>query len=121
MTFVERTHLQIGQGSDTVIFKYEPDSDYILIGMGKEEAKVKYIDLWGVIFSMGDERQKEQLIPVRQTEMLKYERIHSVQLKKDMKRGQIMNVKCVVDIPKVVATDIENEIMKAKMKKNIKM
>lgn len=83
---------------DGVEIRYDPKSEFITI-CGK---KVPKLELWQVVFSTCDARTREQLLPVRQTEVMHYVKEHNVQLKKDMRKGEILRVRCETSVPLTV-------------------
>lgn len=100
MTLVERKTMQLGS---KILIDIEPESEYVVIrvqGSGGEiSERIKKSALYGAVFMFADHDTQDRLMPVRKTEVLTFERIHNVQLKKDMKKGQIMRVKCHMDVP----------------------
>lgn len=99
MTLLDKNSLHIGDVEHGIQFDFDPADKFLTVKIGKETARVKYVDLWGVVYALGDERQMEQITPVRQTEVMVYERVHNVKLKKNMRAGEIMKVRCKIDVP----------------------
>lgn len=61
---------------------------------------MKSIDLWGVAFEMTkDPEMRAQLMPVRQEPIMKFKKVHTVQLKNDMKAGETLQFTCNIDVP----------------------
>lgn len=56
-------------------------------------------ELYGLIFMLVDEKQQQELMPVRQTEVRIYERQHRIKLKKDMKKGETVVANCRIEVP----------------------
>ena len=83
-----------------VLMHIDPSSEFVSLeieGVVKDKL-IRKTDLWGACFLIADAKTQESLIPVQQQEVLKYARIHSVQLKKDMRKGDIVKVRCEVDV-----------------------
>lgn len=100
MTLVDRKTIQIGS---TILVDIDPDYDYVQVRMGSGERevteRVKKVDLYAAVFALADPKTQDALMPVRQTRMMTFERIHNVQMKKDMKKGQILKLRCHIDVP----------------------
>lgn len=91
---------QIGKG---ILIDIDPDADYVQVRMisGKTEVKerVKKVDLYAAVFAIADHKTQDALMPVRQTQVMTFERIHNIQLKKDMRKGEILKTRCHMDVP----------------------
>lgn len=92
-------------------FKANRKKDTISISIGKTEKEIKLIDLWGVVFALvKDPELKDKIMPVRKTEMMKFKKVHNVQLKKDMKAGETLQFSCIIDVPELVRAGMKNLI-----------
>lgn len=71
------------------------------MGSGQHEVmeRVKKVDLYAAVFALADAKTQDALMPVRQTRMMTFERIHNVKMKKDLKKDQILKVRCHMDVP----------------------
>lgn len=101
MALLDKKTIQIG---DSLLLDVVPGEEFIQVrvldGKGHEhKTMVRRVDLYAATFAIADAKTQEELLPVRKTEMMTFERIHNVRLKKDMKANQIMKVKCHVDVP----------------------
>ena len=86
-------------------------SNGVRVKMGSKEAVFKLEDLFGFIFlSVSPEKQSE-LMPVRKTTITKYVRQHTVEAKKDIKRGEKIVVNCEIDVPTVVEEGLRGTIL----------
>lgn len=100
MSLTDKKTIQIGKG---ILIDIDPDAEYVQVRMisGKKEVKerVKKVYLYAAIFAIADPKTQDSLMPVRQTQVMTFEKIHNVQLKKNMLKGQILKVRCHVDVP----------------------
>lgn len=79
------------------------------LSIGTKKTEVDFKDLWGVVFLLSNKDQKDSIVPVQKTERMVFSRKHVVQLKKDMKAGETMNVWCEVSIPQTIVEAIALE------------
>ena len=49
-----------------------------------------------------DDAMRDNLMPVRKTEMLRFKKVHEVQVKNDMKAGETLQFTCIIDVPTYV-------------------
>lgn len=106
--------IQLGDG---VLIDCDPKSEWVNVRVGESKGiLVKKVDLWAACFAMADAKTQEQLMPVRQTEMSTFVRIHKVRLKKSLNAGEIMQVKCEISVPQVVEEGLAGSLMKKRGK-----
>ena len=80
--------------ADDEVFK-----DTIRVTMGSEEAIIKIKDLYGFMFVIANAEQQEQLMPVQQTTVRKIVKRHVVKVTKDIRKGDMLNVRCETNVP----------------------
>lgn len=107
MALLERKTLELGEG---VLLDVDPGLDYVSLRVGNVNTKIKRVDLWAACFAIADADTQEKLMPVRKTEVMTFERIHKVRLKKDLHAGDIMRVKCHVDVPMTIEENLKGLI-----------
>lgn len=96
-------------GDSGVIVEVLPDGENsVLIRSGKATYEMKKTDLWLLLFTIADPDTQDKLMPVRKTQIMKFERVHTVQASKPIKKGELLTVKCVVDVDKIVRDSIAN-------------
>jgi hypothetical protein len=66
----------------------------VKITIGEEYSTVPYKDLWGALFVLGDNKYKDEMLPIRKKEMMVFSRKHVIQVKNDMKAGETLSVWC---------------------------
>lgn len=96
MALLDAKTVQLGA---TILMDVQPDKEHVRIRIGDSEETVKKVDLWAAIFAIADAKTQEEMMPVRQTEVMTFERIHNVRIKKDTKANTIVKVRCHVDVP----------------------
>lgn len=89
--------------------------DLIKITLANKVSVIKRDDLWNFIFTIVKTDQQVQMIPVEKKEMVKYIKQHTVELQKDMKKGETMAVNCEVNVRKEVDDAIRREIEEEKL------
>lgn len=95
----EYTKFPINNGAITV---ETFDGKHFNICIGDQCEKVSRDDLYGLLFFFGDERQQEDLIPVVQTKVRAVERLLSLKLQKDMRKGEIVKARFTYFMPEVI-------------------
>ena len=63
-------------------------------------------DLYGLVFMLVGEKEQQEMMPVRKTDIRVYERQHRIKLSRDMRKGEIVVANCKVSVP----TRIEENI-----------
>lgn len=115
MTLVDKKTIQIGNG---ILIDIIPDDEYIQMRMGEGShevrERVKKVDLYAAVFAMADAKTQDAMMPVRQTQVMTFERIHNIQMKKDMRKGQILKVRCHVDVPTVIEENLKGLVSNPK-------
>lgn len=81
----------------------------VKVSIGSKSTIVDYKELWGVIFMFSDKERQDAMMPVRKEERMVFSRKHTVQLKNDMKAGEMLNVWCEVSIPQTIVDAIAEE------------
>lgn len=81
----------------------------VKLSIGNKSTIVEYKDLWGAIFVLSDKERQDAMMPVQKTERMVFSRKHVVQLTKDMKAGEMVNVWCEVSIPQTIVDAIAEE------------
>lgn len=97
--------MQIGD----MTFTPTADKKHVIVRIENAKTIVKYEELWGAIFVLGDKERQEAMMPVRKEERMIFSRKHVVQLSKDMKAGENVNVWCEVSIPQTIVEAIALE------------
>jgi len=75
--------------------------------------KVSFIskdDLWNFVFSIVQTSQQQRMIPVIKDEIIRYQKQHSIELQKDMKKGEVVVANCAVNVKKEVDDAIRREL-----------
>lgn len=94
----------------SVKMKVTKNSDDVTIIMGEEKRKVKMIDLWMVLFALSDSEHKDKMMPVQKKEIMKFKKVHTVQVKNDMKAGDTLTFTSWIDVPTWIAEGQMNSI-----------
>ena len=91
-------------------FKADTTKDTIKVIMGKQEKEIKIIDLWGIVFALVSTELKDKIMPVKKEEMMKFKKVHTVQLKNDMKAGETLQFTCNISVPELMKEGMKNLI-----------
>lgn len=95
-----------------VTFTVNPKSDVIHVKVGSQRATISRNELWGFVFAITGPEQQDKMLPVRKEEMMKFKKVHTVQLKNDMKAGESLQFSCVIDVPLRVIEGMRDIIAK---------
>lgn len=108
--FKGRQTIQLGED---VFVDVDPKDEYVKVRMGNEKGSVvKKVDLWAAIFSIADSATQEKMMPIRQTQVESFERIHRVRVTKALKPGDEIRVKCHVSVEKTVIEGLAGNLTK---------
>lgn len=102
-----------------VNFSENPDfKDCLLITMGSEKAIIPIKELYSLVFAVANQDQQADLVPVTQTEVVKYLKWHIVEAKADIRKGEKIRVRCEVNVPLTVVNGLNGSIGKLTMTKS---
>lgn len=83
-----------------VNFNDDPDfKECVRVKMGSEEAIIPLSEIYSFILIAGTPEQQDSLIPIKQTLVKKIIKRHVVMAKKDIKKGEMINVRCETNVP----------------------
>lgn len=91
-----------GTGQDRAEFVIDPKPDrelYVKIKVKDKETSIPFKDLYSFVFFTATEDQQAELMPIKQTVVKKIIKRHVVQAKKDIKKGELINVLCETNVP----------------------
>jgi hypothetical protein len=92
----------------------ESTSDAVKVTIAGKSAFIKIEDLYGMIFVLCDPEQQMNMMPVRHTTIRKLVRWHTVEVKKDMRKGERLVVKCETDVPMTVEEGLRADVFRKK-------
>ena len=78
-----------------------------LFKVGKEQCEISRDKLYSLLFYFGDEKQQEEMIPIKETQVTTSRRLLKVKVKRDIKKGEI--IKAWYDSP--VSATIKDSII----------
>lgn len=107
MALLEKKTIELASGLSLHI---DPNSEFLQMKVGKDFYTVKKTEFYGVCFLMADPDTQARLMPVRQTEMMTYERIHNVEVTRDIHKGQRLRVRCEVNVPLTVVEGLAGNV-----------
>ena len=99
-----------------VNFSDNPDfKECVRVKMGSEEAIIPLQDIYAFMLIAGTPEQQDNLLPVKQTLVNKIVKRHVVQAKKDIKKGEMINVRCETNVPVEVVEGLKGLVNTPKM------
>ena len=102
-----------------VNFSENPDfKDTLRVKMGSEDAIIPIKELYALVFAVANQDQQADLVPVTQTEVVKYLKFHTVKAKTDIKKDQLIKVRCEINVPTTVVNALNGSIGKTTMEKS---
>jgi hypothetical protein len=110
MSLLDKKTIELGDG---VFVDVMPDAEDVNVRVGDSKGvRVKKVDLWAACFAIADAKTQELLLPVRQTEMSTFIRVHKVKVKRDIKAGQVLTFHCKVSVPQVIEEGLAGSLRK---------
>jgi len=73
--------------------------DCIKLTMGDKTAIIPISELHTLVWSVASEQQRDDLTPVKQTLVRKIVKKHMVEAKKNIKKGEMIRVRCETNVP----------------------
>lgn len=99
-----------------VNFNDNPDfKECVRVTMGKEEAIIPLEDIYGFIMIAGTPKQQDDLLPIKQTLVKKIIKRHVVMATKDIKKGEMINVRCETNVPTEIVEGLKGLLKTPKM------
>jgi hypothetical protein len=96
-----------------VTFEIDKKKNFVKVKVGKHVAQVSVIDFWGIAFEIStDNEMRDKLMPIRKDEIMKFKKVHTVQVNNDMKAGDTLQFTCNIDVPTRVIEGMRNIIEK---------
>lgn len=94
-------------------FSIDKKGDTVKLVVGKETRYIKLTELWGMAYEFTqDVDLKDKLMPVNKKDIMKFKKVHTVQLKNDMKAGETLQFSCLIDVPTYVIDGFRDIIQK---------
>lgn len=102
-----------------VNFSDNPDfKDCLMITMGTEKAIIPISEMFALVWAVANQEQQADLVPVTQTEVVKYTKFHTVKAKTDIKKDQLIKVRCEINVPTTVVNALNGSIQKTTLQKS---
>lgn len=102
---------------DKVFLDIDPEREFVNLRVGNDKGTlIKKVDLWAACFAIADPKTQERLLPIRQTEMSTYVRMHKVRMKKSVNAGDVLNFRCEISVPQIVEEGLAGNLMKKRSK-----
>lgn len=73
--------------------------DCVKMTMDGKSAIIPISELHTLVWSVANEQQRDDLTPLKQTLVRKLVKRHIVEAKRDIKKGQMINVRCETNVP----------------------
>ncbi len=110
MTLTESKTLQL---SGDIFMDVDPTQDAVRLRIGdKTSGYLPIPELWGAIFAIVGPAQQDAMTPVRTTQLETFIRKHKVKVTKALKPGDIITVKCHINIPVTVTEGLKSIVEK---------
>lgn len=107
---------QLGVNNASFEVNYDKKhKDYVKITIGGKVSVINRDDLWHFIFSIVSAEKQQQMVPVKKQEFEQYIKQHTIELQKDMKKGETVVVHCHVNVRKEVADVVRREVEDEKL------
>lgn len=91
-------------------FQVNPKTDIVKVKLGDKKTKISRQELWSFVFTITGPEQQEKMLPVRKAEMMKFKKVHEVEIMKDMKAGERLKFSCLIDVPTRVIEGMQDMI-----------
>jgi len=114
MTVAEHSMLQLVGDDGTAEFNVDPDEATFKLTIGKETRRFKIVDLWAITYAIAGADQQDKMMPVKQTEVLTYRRIHNYKLKKAQPAGAVLRIPCEINVEKSVVEGLKGMVEQQK-------
>lgn len=106
--------LQLTGADGTAEFNVNPMGDTFILTIGKEKRRFKIVDLWALTFAISGPDEQSKMLPVRQTEMLTYRKIHRIKVTKPLKLGDTLTCRCEINVERSVVEGLKGMIEQQK-------
>ena len=91
----------LGSGGNdlTAEVNFPGQKDVVKLTLGGKSAVVAIKDLYTLVWSIGSAEQRDNLMPIKQTLVRKIRKRHIVEVTKDIRKGEKLNVRCETNVP----------------------
>lgn len=114
MTLLDHSIMQLTGPDGTAEFNVDPDETMFKLTIGGKERRFKKVDLWALVFAISAPEEQAKMIPVRQTEMVTYRRVHTIKLKRDLPQGALVKCHCEINVPQTVVEGLNGMVEQQK-------
>lgn len=111
MSIDQQTKIELCEG---VYLEALPGSDRLRVTSGNKIGYVEFKELYGIVFMLADPDRQDQLLPVRHTEMTTFTKVHMVKAKKDLKKGDVIKVRCHTNVETAIVDGLKGIVEKPK-------
>ena len=111
MALLEKKTVEL---TDGVLMDVDPTSEFVQLRMGDEKKMIRKSDLYSLCYIIADAENQDKLTAVRQTEVEHFTRLHQVKLKKNMRAGEVIRVRCHISVPVAVVEGLKHIVEKPK-------
>ena len=92
--------IEVTPGDSYAVLIFKDDNGHAAEGENETKIAIELQRLFEFCFTIAEDPDVQaQLLPTRKTDILQFVRQHQVVLKQDMKAGESVYARCVVDIP----------------------
>lgn len=95
----------------------EGKKDCVKLTMGDKEALIPISELYTLVWSVASEKERDNLIPVRQEKVRIIVKTHKVKVTKDIRKGEFLNVRCETNVPVEIYEGLKGIMPQAEKKK----
>lgn len=105
----EKKTFTYGKGIDTVSFAIDPAKANVLVRMGSMRVLMKKSDLWQMAWLISRQKEQDDLISIRKTHLMKFERGMKIQATKDIRKGEFIQINVPINIPTLIVESLLQE------------
>lgn len=112
MALLDKKTIEVSEG---VFFDVDPKLPDVLMRVGdKPGVRIRKSDLYSVCFIIADAEDQDKLTAIKQTEVQHFTRLHRIQLKKDMRKGEVLTTRCHISVPVAVVEGLKHIVERPK-------
>ena len=107
-----------GKHDVSMEINFSDEKDHVKISIDGKDSIIKISDLFNFVFLIADADQQEKLMPIKTETIRKIVKRHVVRVTRDIKKGEMLNVRCETNVPVSIWEGLKGMMGKTQEKKS---
>lgn len=108
----------LGKHDVSMEINFSDEKDLVKLSIDGKDSIIKISDLFNFVFLIADADQQEKLMPIKTETIRKIVKRHVVRVTRDIKKGEMLNVRCETNVPISIWEGLKGMMGKTQEKKS---